>query len=174
MRSHRVWNILLIGSLWLYSVVKGRPSFTGWLRTVWRPLQDAHEHEAIRRKSQDRFLFCDPELFQITTDYFESHKAGIDGNMVGKALVFSQKINTDQRGLAHIQVVNGTIYLNRSQIKGYARYEEQRLEFFLEGLDSFLAKRERLCSSRPKNILCLPEKQNFELVLVLRIMMMEV
>lgn len=141
-----------------------KSSFTGWLRTVWIPEQNAQERLTLlrRQRSKRKFLRCQPALCTLVKHYFQPYeKSGITDSMVVKGFQIASTFGTD-RSLTLVQVINGTIYVNDSHNKGMYGFERSRLDFILEGLHSYLDRLRTHCASR-NSALC---SKNFSLVIV--------
>lgn len=136
--------IMMWGLIWLYfflstaiSHANKKQSFTGWLRKVYIPEQDVREEVYEMPISPSKN--CPPKLYHLVEKYFRPHQKGITVDMINDAF-YSEDNVMRQRGVIIIQVINGSIYVDKSMMPFMEFYEKSRLEFLLERVDEFIRK----------------------------------
>lgn len=157
MRSFIVFLFLLTSIL----SKQQKQTFTSWLRRVWIPAQNVKERMDYwtSRSFRKRFLHCPAELYSLVSRYFASAKRiHLNHGLLMEGIELGRVIDGN-RGTVLVQVRERKIYyLQLNKTMKLEKFQQQRLDFFMELLQSFLEE----CIGKD---IC---RKDFEIILVLQ------
>jgi hypothetical protein len=146
-----------------FVIVNGKGGFTGWLRHEWRLKADVQESLEAIKSIQTKFLRCPSGLHELVRRYFRPHQA-ITQEMISDAISPNRQ-QAILRSIVLVQVIESQIFVDYSMSGSLKQWEQLRLEFLLERLYNFLAKRSVHCSKASRK--CLYDR-DFEFVIDLK------
>jgi hypothetical protein len=118
---------------------KKKATFSGWLRQVYLPEQDIQESLAEQKTQKECSPKCPKALYDLVERYFEPYKDGIYEDMISNARFPDDNV-IKSRGLILIQVLNNTIYVDKSMMTYFEHYDQARLDFLLDRVHDYITR----------------------------------
>jgi hypothetical protein len=133
------WLLFVLVGLMACSERK-RPTFTNWLRKIYAREQDSVEPIEKNKSNKRHFLKCPKELHDLVERYFAPHRNGIYREMISDAAFPTDDVLKPQ-GLVLVQVLNNTIYVDKSMFSYFESFDGARMNFLLDRLYAFIVQR---------------------------------